>query len=169
MSATTVKIHLKIGQIEVDYEGRESFLEDGLYDILNMMPGVLEKYPVQLSNPTLDTKHAMNETDGGHKTKIDCSMSTIARRMHVKTGPDLVIAASAYLTFSEQKETFPRADILAAMKKATGHYKKSMSSNLAASLKSLVNNKCLNETSGGAYAVVESKKKEMEKILAQPD
>ena len=53
------------------------------------------------------------------------------------------------------------------MKEASNFYKKSMSSNLTATLSSLVKNKHLNEIKQNLYALTASQKEQMEKSIAE--
>jgi hypothetical protein len=61
----------------------------------------------------------------------------IANALEAKTGPDLVMVAAAYLHFTEGKPEFTRAEILAAMKNATGYWHENYLGNLSWALKSL--------------------------------
>jgi hypothetical protein len=87
------------------------------------------------------------------------STNTIASKLGMNSGPDLIIAACANLTLVKNKETFHRKDILAEMKTASNYYKGSHSNNLSASLKSLVSGDKLIERTKDVFALTASEKK----------
>ena len=165
MSEITTKIRFKIGQLEVEYEGGDSFLKNDLSNLLDKMVDFSKEHSVtQFIDTSPDTKSAVSSTNGTQK--IDLSTATIASRMGAKTGPDLAIAASTHLTFVKGKEVFTLAEIRAEMKGAKSYYNTSMGSNLSKNLKSLVKNKRLNETASDTYALTAPEKDAMEKLLA---
>ena len=64
-------------------------------------------------------------------------INSIATNLQVKTAADLAVAA-ARAPSNDKKELFMRSELLDAMKKATLHYKETMSSNLTQTIKSLI-------------------------------
>jgi len=91
---------------------------------------------------------------------------TIAAKLNSKTGSDLVLAAAAYLKFTQGLDNFTRQQILEAMKEATGYYKGSMSNNLTKNLKSLVENSRLNGLANGKYSLTAQTEKELRVKIA---
>ena len=165
MSGSTAKIHLRIGQLEVECEGSESFLKDDLPNLVNKMrSSLVELGAEQVPDSPPDVVEAVSST--GSSRVIDVSAATIASRMDAKTAPDLAIAASAYFTLVKGQDSYSRAEILEAMKDATAYYNTNMSSNLSATLKSLVRNKRLNETASGTYALTANERENLEKLIA---
>ena len=166
MSENTAKIRLKFGSLEVEYEGKESFLKDDLFDLLEKMVSIYKEHGATLH---VDSPLALtNVTDVTDKDrKIDLSTATIASRINASTASDLVIAASAYLALSAQKDEFSRDEILKEMKAAKSFYKKSMLSNLSKTLKGLVSNNRLNQTVSRSYTLTASELKTMEQLLAK--
>ena len=168
MSESTVKIRLKFGQFEIDYEGPFSFLQNDLSAFMKEIAGFCENHDaastVDLDPPSSheETKEPDNKNGG-----IDLSMDVIASRMKENTGPNLVLAACAYLTFVKQQTRFSRKDINDEMKNASAYYKKSMSGNLTKTLDKLIKNQHLNQASSGMYALNAAKKAEMEKLLVK--
>ena len=88
--------------------------------------------------------------------------NTIAGRLDVKTGPDLVLAACAHLCFVKGADTFERKNILAEMQSASNYYKKTYSSNLSKYLSKLVKDGKLIERSKEVYALSAGTKQEVE-------
>ena len=166
MNDASVKFRLTIGDVAIEYEGSESFLKDDLSDTVNVLSRLLDE---RGATSLVDQPSGQAEARAASErsSRIDFSTTTIASRMNASTGPELAIAASARLTLVDQREIFSRADILAAMKDAAGHYKTTMGSNLTATLKSLVRSRRLNETAAGTYALTANEKEVMEKLLAQ--
>ena len=87
--------------------------------------------------------------------------NTIASKLSVKTGNDLVIAACAHLTFVKGADTFTRSNILAEMKLASNYYKATMRKNLSNILKTLINQNKLLETAKDTYALEASLKTQL--------
>ena len=164
MSENTVKIRLKFDQFEIDYEGPLQFLQDSLSAFMKEVLVLYEDHKdIPPISPLSDTEKT--QTTPNKDRKIDLSVDTIASHIQASTGPDLILAACAYLTFVENKNKFSRKEILDRMKDAQNHYKQSMGSNLSEYLKGLVEKKFLNQLSSGSYALNAAKKAEMEKEL----
>ena len=167
MSENTVKIRLKFGQSEIEYEGPSSFLQNDLSALMKEMANSYKGHDIA---PTTDPSSLHKEiTESTDKNgAIDFSMDTIASRMGKNTGRNLVLAASASLTFVKQKPTFSRKDIMEEMKKATSHYKSSLGGgNLTKTLEGLLKKQDLHQVSSGNYALSAAKKAEMENLLAK--
>ena len=166
MSEDTAKIRLKFGQLEIDYEGPLLFLQNYLSTFMKEAIILCENHN---SIPPTDSVPVLEKvsTASNENKEIDLSTGTIASRTQAETGPDLVLAACAYLTFVEKKNEFSRKEILDEMKNAQNYYNQNMGSNLSQHLKSLVEKKSLNQLSSGSYALNAAKKAEMESLLAQ--
>ncbi len=165
MSDITTKIRMKIGQLELDYEGRESFLINDLSNLLDKIADLSKKHTAtQLIDTSSESESVLVSTNG--TKKIELSTATIASRMDAKSGPELAIAACAHLTFAKSKGTFSLAEIRTEMKNASSYYKASMASNLSKALKNLVKKQRLNETASDSYALTAAEKDAMEKLLA---
>lgn len=165
MSDTIGKLHFKLGKLEIEFEGRESFLINDLSIVLTTLTGFYKEHIAE-QLPDLSTDTAMDKSSIDKDHKFDFSTSTIASRMDATSGPDLIIAASAFLTFVKNEDEFSRTAILDEMKTATSFYNKNMASNLNPNLESLVKSKRLNETATSTYALTVNEKDAVEKILA---
>lgn len=166
MSENTIKIRLKIGQLEVEYEGDVSFTKNDLSNLVDTILGYYKQHETVLSNDLpSDYKGSGKSSDINHKTEL--SIKTIASRLKVKTGPDLVMAATGYLTLVKNKDVFTRGEIIEEMKKANPFYKQSHLKNLTGSINSLIKKGCLNETAKDSYSLTLQEKETMESKLAQ--
>ncbi len=171
MSDNNAKIKLRIGQLEVEYEGHDSFLKE---DIFHLMERAIELHAkhdqtVPIDPPQDNALHDNGDDESansvGHSRRWELSVSTIATRLGAKTGPDLAFAAAAYLAMVQEKERFSRKDIHDTMKTDSGVYKRSMSKNLTAALQSLVKSGKVNETAKGSYALSAAGKEHVESSL----
>jgi hypothetical protein len=150
------KLRLKLGPIEVEYEGEEEFLKD---ELPNLLRAVLELQK-SAKGLKLEDNAAANGDDenggGDEKTttgKVELSTGSVASKLGCKSGPDLVYAACAHLALVKGMAAYPRKEILKEAKTATAFYNKSVSANLTKHLNSLVSTDKLNETSAGVFAL----------------
>ena len=163
MNENTVKIRLKVGQVELEYEGSFSLLKDSSNPI-DMISGFYEKHVTTLTNYT-----SSDYTKGINPSKvegeIDFSIEMIASRLGAKDTKELVMATVTYLTFVEKKDVSERKEILSKMKEAPSYYTENMSKNLSNSLRSLIKKNRLNQNKKGSYCLSPNERKEMETKL----
>jgi len=147
------KIRIKLGPIEVEYEGSEGFLKQDLPELI--------KTVTELSR-TANMQSSEGSGGGslGDNQKLELSTASIATKLGCKSGPELIVAAAAHLTLAKGMAVFTRKDLLKEMKTATSFYKASYNANLTSLLKTLLKDS-LNEPSSGKYALTEAKKKEV--------
>jgi hypothetical protein len=98
-------------------------------------------------------------------SKLEATTGSIAAKLDCKSGPELVMAAAARLTFVLQTATFARQKIIDEMKTASAYYKSTYVSNLSSSLNNLVKDGKLNEPSQGNYALTATSLKDLEQRL----
>ena len=158
------KLRIRIGEVEIDYEGTEEFLKKELPQLL--------RTAVEL--------HKAEETGGSHqpdrKAKSGVTPSaqplllttnSIAAQLSAKSGSDLLLAASAHLALVKKSEPFTRQQLLTEMKSATSYYTKNYSTNLTGYLKTAIQKDGpLSETSKHSYALTASARAQLEKNLA---
>ena len=171
MNDNNAKIKLRIGQLEVEYEGHDSFLKE---DIFHLMERAIEFHAkhsqtVPTHPPQDNTLYDDGDDDSansvGHSRKLELSVSTIATHLGAKTGPDLAFAAAAYLAMVQEKERFSRKDIHDAMRTDSGVYKRSMAKNLTPALQSLIKSGKVNEVAKESYALSAAGKERVESSL----
>lgn len=135
MAGGDTKIKIRIGEVEIDYEGDAAFLEKGLLEVCKQLSALNEQIPA--AEARTPRRHKTHEDHSDGKLAQKHSTVTIANVLQAKTGPDLVIVAAAYLHFSEEKKEFTRAQILTAMKSATGYWQENYAGNLTKALRNL--------------------------------
>lgn len=166
---TTSKIKIKLGAIEVEYEGSESFLKEELPQLLSAVSDLYTKSHAILESPSSNqstpTSSSIELGTNINKSKFEATTGSIAAKLSCKSGPELVMAAAARLTFALQTPTFSRQKIIDEMKTASAYYKASYLSNLTQSINNLVKDGKLNEPSQGNYALTAASMKEMEQRL----
>lgn len=158
------KIHIKVGGVEFAGEGNQDWLAVQLDKVLEKIPELLK---IEVKN------YAVNDpikNDQGNefinKENSSLSVLNIAGKLNSKSGTDLVIAASAYLHFTEGKLNFTRDDISSNMKRATGIYKDSFLANLTKTLTRMEKNGSLLKN-GNAYCLSANKVSELDALLSK--
>jgi DNA-directed RNA polymerase delta subunit len=91
---------------------------------------------------------------------------TIASKLSVNSGPELIMATCAYLTLVLNKHNIGYQEILQEMKSASGYYKQTYTSNLGAYINNLIKGKKLVEVSNKVYSIPANIVKELEVQLA---
>ena len=156
------KIKIKMGQIEIEYEGSEEFLKEELPALLaavsdlynNSAPAMIE----QQSNTAV--------TDPISASNVIGTTGTIAAKVGGSTGPDLAMAAAARLTFVLSKDTFTRKELLTEMQTATAYYKPSYSGNFSKILAQHVKDGKLMESAKNTFALSADSRKSIGAQLA---
>jgi hypothetical protein len=148
-------ISLKIGHIEISYDGDQAYIEGGLLTLLGRL----------VEMPIAAVKQAGSSSAEAPTEAIGHTTSQIAQIISASTGPDLAIAAMAHLTLAKGQPKIQRADILAEMKEASSFYKENYSSNLSSILNGLVKKKQISPISANTFALPHNMKKEFEDKL----
>lgn len=158
------KLRLRAGQVEVEFEGEESFAKKELPELFRMLA------ELRLASEP-DGEGADGKQDGGKRKRTvggrHASTSTIAGKLGHKSGANLVVAACAHLTLVKGDDSFDRKAILAEMKNATTYYRTTYMSNLGSYLKRLVDGHKLNEVANGKYALDAGERERLEQILGE--
>ena len=142
----SAKIRIKVGEVEIDYEGDSAFLEN---DLLKMLNEIQKVVPATTVNS--------GQVGGGVGKPLvgihSLTTKSIATKLGAKSGGDLAEAAVAHLGLINGLVTFKRSDINDAMKSASGIYKTNMTSNLSAIIQTLLNQDTIVETGTHTYAL----------------
>lgn len=160
---STSKIKIKLGAIEVEYEGSESFLKEELPALLAAVSDLYQRSS-SLNNPvsSLAAPSSVVDSNGSaEKPKIEMTTGSIAARLQVKSGPELIMAAAARLSLVEGLDSFSRKRLIEQMRSATAYFKPAYVSNLSASLNGLLKGSKLNEPSKDHYALTASSENEL--------
>jgi hypothetical protein len=158
------RIRLKMGDIEVEYEGSEEFLKTELINFVSEVANLHQKTGLQTDSTM--TSGTATDVPLAPPTFMGTT-STIADKLGSRSGSGLLIASAAHLTLVKGSQSFSRQELLEEMKTAKGYYKKTFSNNLSRYLQTVVKNGDLIETGKDAYSLSANKRKELERILAQ--
>jgi hypothetical protein len=161
----TSKLRIKIGEVEIDYEGTEEFLKQELPQLLKTAME-LHKASGTVASGASGSKAASSSAGkiGGAFPRL--STASIAAKLSVGSGPDLILAAAAQMTFVAKKETFSRQELLKEMQNASGYYKKTYSNNLTKYLNGAIADQKITETATNVYALSAKTRAELEAKLA---
>jgi len=156
------KIRIRVGEIE--YEGDKEF---AMSELPELVKALSENHGVaQDVNGTATADRPETNGEAGSGAATNLSTDSVAANLGIDAQKDLVIAASAKLTFVEGKDTFSRDDIRNAMKEATSRYTETHSKNLTRYLNQLVTSKDLLKHEKNTYALHASTKEDLrEKAL----
>jgi len=158
------KIRIKLGPIEVEYEGSEAFLKEELPQLLTAVSDLYSKSSIAKEvNPAGGTPPPAAPTPSGTPQG---TTGTIAAKLAVKQGPDLILAAAARLSFGLGKTTFSRQEIIDEIKSATAYYKKTYLANLTQYLNNLMKDGKLLEPSTGTYSLSATTQADLKARLA---
>lgn len=161
------KIKAKMGLIEIEFEGSEEFIQNELFGFVEGLSGLLESNPSISQNNKIISTEVIDKNKGITKqTGIEGTTNSIAAKLKVSSGPELIIAAAAHLTFVTGQEKFARKDLLEECQSAATYYKQSYSSNFSASLSSLVRSGQLTEQAKGVFAIPAAHRQRLELTLA---
>lgn len=165
------KIKIKMGPIEIEYEGSEAFLKEELPALLSAVSDLYKESGVTeaVVNAESDPVPAVSVASTTEKTtgSLQATTGTIAARLGVKSGPELALAAAARLTLSLGIESFSRAQLLEEMKSASAYFKQTYNKNLSGTLTRLLKDGKLFETAKNTYSLSASQRSSMEARLAQ--
>lgn len=139
------KIRIRVGIIELEYDGDSAFLENDLLEMVRELQKVVPAAWQQESQTGSSSR--------GPAGTQSLTTKSIATKLAAKSGSDLAEAAVAHLAIISEKPTFKRSEINDAMKSAAGFYKSTMTNNLSSIIKALLNNDTLVETSTDTYAL----------------
>ncbi len=160
----TTKLRIKIGPVEVEYEGTDEFLKKELPDLLK---AVVELHSKTSHNEN-DEEPAADKPKGAARPSAPktLSTSTVAASISAKSGSDSALAAAATLIVGEGHESVSRAQLLTAMQSAKAYYKGTYSNNLSAYLATLVRTHALLDHGNDHFGLHDTKRKDLEKKVA---
>ncbi len=153
-----VKLNLKVGSVEIAFEGNEAFLKDHVLDLIER---ALSGNPRVMDSPSDHAASNENKVRELHNLAIN----SVASILEVDSGPDLIVAAAAHLELIQGKEKFTRSDLRQEIRSATSFFKSSYTSNLSSYITSLVKSEQLHEIGQDTYALPEARKRELRALL----
>lgn len=150
----SAKIRIKVGAVEVEYEGSEAFLRGDLADLITSL--------VELSSSVLPAEAPIE--DGADQGPIatgddfNASTNTIAAHTSARTAPELSMCALAHLELVQGQSKTTRDQIIAEMKSATSFFATNMTRNIKRELGILVKLKKINQVAVDTYALSAAKR-----------
>ncbi len=159
------KIRIKLGIVEIEYEGDENFFKEELPQILTEISRLAKETGIDIASDCLNpsSEHALPEKTNNN---IIGTTSTIAAKIGGSSGQELIIAAAARITFVEQNDTFTRERLIAEMKTAPAYFKPSYVNNLSRYLSKLIKSGKIIEIKANTYTLAAKTRTELENRLA---
>lgn len=168
----TTKLRIKMGVVEVEYEGAEDFSKDELLAIISKVADLRGGAGGGSGGESNgggsgdDLSAGGTPVNAGSTGQIQGTTATLAAKLKANSGTELILAACARFTFVLGQPEIKRKQILDEMRSASGYYKNSYADNLTKYLRTLVKSGALIEPSQGAYALGANKREQLEKQLA---
>jgi hypothetical protein len=163
----TSKLRIRAGAVEFEYEADSDLSFENVKELIASIESLASASPSG-SAPAPDG----GATGGGAPTSasgggggLKLHVNSIAGKINAKTGADVAVAAAAYLQLVQDKDTFSRSELVAAMKSATKFYNKNYLSNLTKILNGLVGSK-FNQTGTDQYSLTQAEHASLETTLA---
>lgn len=180
MTQQTAKIRIKIGTMEVDYEGDSSFLDGGIEKLLETMAGMahnnfVENQVAAPPAPALQVDASNNEANNWNLEQPPLvgspsfSTSMLASHADAETSADLILCAMAFLELNAKQNPNSSKEIFAEMKNVSTVYNSMMSTNNTKNLRSLAKSKKINEVSSGKFSLGKEERQKFEAIIAEFD
>ena len=159
MSVETAKVRFRVGDLELEYQGPSSYVENGLIDLFEKVLSYGDFDVGTLVRQAPEPAAGPPEKSPPRQMNTDISLATMISRLGGNTGPDVVFMAAAHLAVCQDRTRFSRAEILENAKSADGYYKRSISSNLSSYLDRLLKDGRLSQYSDKSYSLPESQRK----------
>ncbi|WP_303203559.1 hypothetical protein [Raoultibacter timonensis] len=155
-----IKIRIKAGMVEIEYEGDAEFLKDDLSSVINEIVDCQKRGDLTM---LANTVSAAGESAAASPAAAvhDMSVGTIASKLRVNSGPELLIAAAAHLTLVMKKDSFTRAELSREMRDAKSFFKKSYTSNLSKMISAQIKAGTILEGTGGSFSLSAGKLDEL--------
>lgn len=173
MADISAKIRIKMGIMEVEYEGESSFLEDGLSQLLSELVELSQNMPTQVSIEDVDSEIVINSENNVPKSShsrtigVDFTTSMVASHSDAADAVDLALCAMAYLELKNGTKPNDRKAILSEMKTVSSIYNATMNKNHAANLKRLAKNRRINDMGSNKFSLGKEELARFEGIIAQ--
>lgn len=159
-----VKLRIKLGQLELDYDGPQEFVESGMMELIQQLSEV-NIQDVAANTQPLDTGAPTTAVQASHSGGGKLSTTDFAVKLGVKSGSDLVMAAAAYFHHTKGLEEFRRSDLLSEMKLSKAFYRASYGSNLSKSLETLTKSGRLQNPKADTYTLPYAEISGMQNLL----
>ena len=159
-------VRIKLGPVEFECTASEEFLK---VELPVLITGMAQLYKENFAGLQMPNNGAPPPAGTGVTTptgnQLELTTNSIAAKLKVKTGSDLVLAAALRLTRTGTVP-FTREGIIDQMRAAPAYFKQSYINNLSQCIKALLTAGKLLENAKDTYALSEATKTELEARLA---
>src|SRR5215813_11515793 len=145
------KLAVKCGDVEFEYDGPEEFLKQELLNFVREIAKLRTAMPAELS-------HGGRRQSSGRGLT---SVSTLAQKLKVKNGSELIIAAALSYHLSGTL-SFTKKNLRDRVKEATAFYKSSYANNFDNYVARMVKKGRLSHTGGDNYALPDQEASRLE-------
>jgi len=152
---------LKFGPVQIEFEGDELPTRAQLYEMASAAADVYKEKELAAYET------AANVQAGATKLRVQGTTASIASRLNCVSGPELIIAAAARITFVEGEEWFEPEQLLREMQSAAAHFEGSYRPALQTDIEELVNSGKLVEVAPMLYALSATMRRELQRALAE--
>jgi|HubBroStandDraft_1064217.scaffolds.fasta_scaffold221535_2 hypothetical protein len=136
----TSRIKLKLGDLELEYEGEAKTLTSELPKLLKVLSEIQAKNPTEHRAP-----HSRGKLG-------QLSVTTVAQKLNAHKLPDLILAGAFTLT-QRGSGTFEKRELRKEIRGATGFYKDAMRTNFEKALTRLAKTGRITHSGGENYAL----------------
>ncbi|WP_413585635.1 hypothetical protein [Bdellovibrio sp. HCB274] len=159
----TAKIILKMGDLEFNFEGSENFIKEELVELMTSIKGLLE-----YENKKIVKSNAF-ASGAASSVQQTLGINSVAQKLKVKDGKDLVLASAAKISIFGEKIKFTSKDLLLEMRSAVSYFKESYATNLNRQINRMTKEGILNDVGGGYYSLPIDQLKGLQEILLGGD
>ena len=106
----TIKIRIKIGGVEVDYEGAEGFLDKKLPKLIGDVSALSKEAP------TVPAENGNNNKSSNNRSGISSSLASFLREKNVDTHNKRFLATAIWLDDKNDSQLIKTADVTKALK-----------------------------------------------------
>tara|TARA_B100001971_G_C18231900_1_gene564471 strand:- start:1346 stop:1843 length:498 start_codon:yes stop_codon:yes gene_type:complete len=152
MTTSNSKLQLKIGSFEVSFEGDLQDLRSALPELIKTVNSELPKDAIVTVGEVLEDSIIASTSIKTANSNLNETTSSIATKMGVKSGKELITAAVVHLAVVEKREQFSRRDIIEQMR-TTSFFKQTYVNNMTKSLVGLIKDKVLLERSKDVFSL----------------
>jgi hypothetical protein len=139
------RLAIKYGDIEIEYDGPEEFLK-------NELAGLIKAVASLAAPPAAKLPGGAGTGDVGQPADEKMSVSTIAQKLSVSNGPDLIAAAALSLV-SGGNGAFTKRQLRDRIREATTFFRSTYANNFDNYVKVLVRKGRLNHTGADNYSL----------------
>jgi|SRR5579862_5574627 len=147
------KLRLRLGSAELEYEGDQDFDKAEILEFLEHLSKTTHASKPQTESPV--------EKETRESDPLDLGVESIASKLGVKSGPQLLTASALFLEAVKKETSYSRRDLLEAAKSGSGFYTDNVRKNLSNYLQSLVRTDKLNKRGDNQYSLNAQTKKEL--------